>query len=612
MTSDELKIFKQSILDDVRVMMQTTGQVTQYIGARYVPLFADPLGWSANNEYEPLTIVTNQGNSYTSRQFVPKGIELTNEQFWVETGNFNAQIEQYRKEVEELKKKADYNYNTVVSYGLDKTGTRDNATIFQSIDANVGLKEGTYLISTPCTISCDILIPKGAIIVANADVTFTGTINAGAYKVFEGSGAIVMHGTVRPEWFGAVNDGIVDSTEAFKKTVAALPNGGIIELMPCENNTTVTDKPSSYKISDSVIIESSGISIYGNQAVIEYDNTVTPLLFDINSNSYSEDVVLKDMTVYAAHPSKIGTCINVENVSRVTIENFDIFNFSTGVHTNNSVNLLLNAVYVYLDSAKQSEKCYGFHIMGTNASLRLDECHSIDLSDAMNNYGFYYESDIRKDFILSRCEFNKAEIGFYINSATNHSQNFDCFIDHCVFDWCKECIKVNNIGTSLQLNITGCWLLGGNDSASLMECNTSNNIVITNCQFAALNTNQDTLGLVCNAVQGVSIANNTFVNISKPIIISSSSKCVNVCGNVLSADNTLIGGKQPTSYVTGIECDGTGIIVTNNVGRGTESKYTKGVDYPSATNTTGVVCNNAIPCEEYNVGSAVATGNLTL
>lgn len=99
MTSNELEIFKQSILDDVRVMMQTTGQVTQYIGARYVPLFADPLEWSNTKEYEPLTIVLHQGNSYTSRQFVPRGIDISNTEFWANTGNYNAQIEQYRQEV---------------------------------------------------------------------------------------------------------------------------------------------------------------------------------------------------------------------------------------------------------------------------------------------------------------------------------------------------------------------------------------------------------------------------------------------------------------------------------------------------------------------------------
>lgn len=72
---------------------------TQYIGARYVPLFAEPIEWVKTKQYEPLTIVTNNGNSYTSRQFVPTGVEITNEEFWALTGNYNAQIEQYRKEV---------------------------------------------------------------------------------------------------------------------------------------------------------------------------------------------------------------------------------------------------------------------------------------------------------------------------------------------------------------------------------------------------------------------------------------------------------------------------------------------------------------------------------
>lgn len=72
---------------------------TQYIGARYVPLFAEPIEWDRNKQYEPLTIVCHNGNSYTSRQFVPTGIEITNEAFWALTGNYNAQVEKYRKEV---------------------------------------------------------------------------------------------------------------------------------------------------------------------------------------------------------------------------------------------------------------------------------------------------------------------------------------------------------------------------------------------------------------------------------------------------------------------------------------------------------------------------------
>lgn len=73
--------------------------VRQYVGARYVPLFADPLEWSDAIGYEPLTVVLHEGNSYTSRQSVPVGIDIGNATYWAETGSYNAQIEAYRREV---------------------------------------------------------------------------------------------------------------------------------------------------------------------------------------------------------------------------------------------------------------------------------------------------------------------------------------------------------------------------------------------------------------------------------------------------------------------------------------------------------------------------------
>lgn len=74
--------------------------VREYIGARYVPLFADPIEWDSTRSYEPLTVVQNAGNSYTSRQFVPVGVSIGNTDFWILTGNYNAQIEAYRQEVQ--------------------------------------------------------------------------------------------------------------------------------------------------------------------------------------------------------------------------------------------------------------------------------------------------------------------------------------------------------------------------------------------------------------------------------------------------------------------------------------------------------------------------------
>ena len=70
-----------------------------YTGMRYVPVFADPAEWSSANSYEPLEIVIHEGNSYTSKTFVPVGIDISDPQYWALTGNYNAQVEQYRQEV---------------------------------------------------------------------------------------------------------------------------------------------------------------------------------------------------------------------------------------------------------------------------------------------------------------------------------------------------------------------------------------------------------------------------------------------------------------------------------------------------------------------------------
>ena len=75
----------------------------QYIGARYVPIFGrkgeDSTQWDNSAPYEPLTIVFYQGNSFTSRQYVPAGVDINNTAYWASTGIYNAQIEQYRQEV---------------------------------------------------------------------------------------------------------------------------------------------------------------------------------------------------------------------------------------------------------------------------------------------------------------------------------------------------------------------------------------------------------------------------------------------------------------------------------------------------------------------------------
>lgn len=68
--------------------------VRQYIGARYVPRFSDinDGNWSSVYSYEPLIIVKNGNDYYTSKKSVPVGIQITNTEYWMKTGDYNGAI----------------------------------------------------------------------------------------------------------------------------------------------------------------------------------------------------------------------------------------------------------------------------------------------------------------------------------------------------------------------------------------------------------------------------------------------------------------------------------------------------------------------------------------
>lgn len=83
------------------------GGTSMYIGARYVPIFADPVEWDDVREYEPLTIVIHNGDCYTSKCYVPKGAQLPpypdgQTKYWVKTSDYNYQFADLKKTVTDL------------------------------------------------------------------------------------------------------------------------------------------------------------------------------------------------------------------------------------------------------------------------------------------------------------------------------------------------------------------------------------------------------------------------------------------------------------------------------------------------------------------------------
>lgn len=78
----------------------------QYIGARYVPMFFENSAtgdstWAANTRYEPLTNVTWNGCTYTSKIVVPPAVgnPAENPHYWVLTSSSSERLENLERAV---------------------------------------------------------------------------------------------------------------------------------------------------------------------------------------------------------------------------------------------------------------------------------------------------------------------------------------------------------------------------------------------------------------------------------------------------------------------------------------------------------------------------------
>ena len=109
--------------------------VATYVGARYVPKFSDVNGgdWDNSFSYEPLTIVKNGVDFYTSKIPVPVGVDILDTTYWVKTGDYNGAIIHVEELIDELR--ASLPYVNVKDFNAKGDGvTDDTAAIQAAID----------------------------------------------------------------------------------------------------------------------------------------------------------------------------------------------------------------------------------------------------------------------------------------------------------------------------------------------------------------------------------------------------------------------------------------------------------------------------------------------
>lgn len=124
----------------------------QYVGARYVPKIMGE--WNKALQYEALSVVTYMGNSFTSKVPVPANVEIDNTNYWVNTANYNAQVEEYRKVTLETKELANNTNSDLQTFKKNQTITNNefNNKIDLTTSALNILKNAVFDGDTPSVI----------------------------------------------------------------------------------------------------------------------------------------------------------------------------------------------------------------------------------------------------------------------------------------------------------------------------------------------------------------------------------------------------------------------------------------------------------------------------
>jgi hypothetical protein len=111
--------------------------------------------WNKALQYEALSVVTYKGNSFTSKVPVPANVEINNTDYWVNTANYNAQVEEYRKITLETKELANNTNTDLQTFKKNQTNTNNeiNNKIDLTTSALNKLKNDVFDGDTPSVIT---------------------------------------------------------------------------------------------------------------------------------------------------------------------------------------------------------------------------------------------------------------------------------------------------------------------------------------------------------------------------------------------------------------------------------------------------------------------------
>ena len=292
----------------------------QYIGARYVPKFyqgSNGTEWDTNVGYDPLTVVTYLSNSYTSKKAVPASIgnPMENPLYWASTGNYNAQVESYRQEVQVLL--TTNKYTTPEKFGAIGDGvTNDTKAVQDAINSGLPvLFSKTYLVcATGSPWYHAITIPSGAYLFgdgtikleannySNYDILYMTGVSDVIIRDIKIIGDLETHGGASGEWgYGIDIDGCANITIDNVSVTECWGDGIIV------NN--LIDANGVYAINKNVKIVNCTVTDNGRNNI---------------SVSKGEDIEVGNCYIYNAKRTAPKAGIDVEPDANETVKNITI------------------------------------------------------------------------------------------------------------------------------------------------------------------------------------------------------------------------------------------------------------------------------------------------
>jgi hypothetical protein len=256
-----------------------------YVGKRYIPKQCGD--WNNGNDYESLSVVLWQGASYTSKQDVPRGVDIGNTKYWVRSADYNAQVAIYEQNVR------DYH-----QYVIDQIGVINDS--YNDFIAQQTLNFNTF----------------------TQDNSNKVNLNLSQLNTF---GINVKYPPLPLN--GAKCDGITDDSDALISIIQ----------FASDHNMNVFLANYTIKITKPLIIDVAKTSLVGNGAYLDFSNmvsgntaiTITSSADYTNRFKHNKKVI-DGVYIHGGIQTNISNNIGISigQQDATTIDNFTIDNFS--------------------------------------------------------------------------------------------------------------------------------------------------------------------------------------------------------------------------------------------------------------------------------------------